>query len=139
MKRVFLAGIVLLMCIISVSCINGTRQNELSGAIVDTEPFSESFFVIESRDPVENVVPKEEFQGQTETSDVGKVSVTEGVPNSSSAAEEYDFVLNTNSRKFHYPTCSSVSQTKDKNKDYYKGTREELLDMGYDSCGRCKP
>ena len=50
-----------------------------------------------------------------------------------------DYILNTNTKKFHYPSCSSVDQMKDKNKKYYNGTREECIDMGYDPCGRCKP
>lgn len=50
-----------------------------------------------------------------------------------------DYILNTNTYKFHYPSCSSVKQMKDKNKAYYTGTREECISMGYDPCGRCKP
>ena len=50
-----------------------------------------------------------------------------------------DYILNTNTYKFHYPSCSSVKQMKDKNKAYYTGTREECISMGYDPCGRCEP
>lgn len=50
-----------------------------------------------------------------------------------------DYILNTNTYKFHYPSCSSVKQMKDKNKAYYTGTREECIGMGYDPCGRCEP
>ncbi|SES91562.1 DNA-entry nuclease [Pseudobutyrivibrio sp. C4] len=50
-----------------------------------------------------------------------------------------DFVLNTNTKKFHTPTCGSVSDMKDKNKQYFHGTREELINQGYDPCGRCNP
>ena len=50
-----------------------------------------------------------------------------------------DYVLNTNTKKFHYPTCNSVRQMKDKNKAYFVGTREEVIARGYDSCGNCNP
>ncbi len=50
-----------------------------------------------------------------------------------------DFVLNTNTKKFHTPTCGSVSDMKEKNKQYFQGTREELINQGYDPCGRCNP
>ncbi len=50
-----------------------------------------------------------------------------------------DYILNTNTYKFHYPSCSSVKQMKDKNKAYFTGTREECIGMGYDPCGRCEP
>lgn len=49
------------------------------------------------------------------------------------------YVLNTNTRKFHYPSCSSVDKMKDKNKQYYTGTRDEVIAMGYDPCQRCCP
>lgn len=50
-----------------------------------------------------------------------------------------EYVLNTNTHKFHYPSCSSVSQMSEKNKQYYTGTRDEVIAMGYDPCGRCHP
>ena len=49
------------------------------------------------------------------------------------------YVLNTNTHKFHYPSCSSVNKMKDKNKQYYTGTREEVIAMGYDPCQNCHP
>lgn len=49
------------------------------------------------------------------------------------------YVLNTNTHKFHYPSCSSVGDMKEKNKKFYEGTREEVIAMGYDPCKRCKP
>ena len=50
-----------------------------------------------------------------------------------------DYVLNTNSHKFHYPSCSSVDSMKDSNKAFFHGTREEVIAKGYDPCGRCHP
>ena len=49
------------------------------------------------------------------------------------------YVLNKNTRKFHYETCESVQKMKEKNKEYFTGTREECVGMGYDACGNCKP
>lgn len=50
-----------------------------------------------------------------------------------------EYVLNTSTKKFHYPECSSVANMKDKNKEVYKGTREDVIEKGYSPCGRCKP
>ena len=52
-----------------------------------------------------------------------------------------DYVLNTNpkSMKFHYPSCKSVKQMNEENKAFFTGTREEVIAMGYDPCGSCKP
>lgn len=49
------------------------------------------------------------------------------------------YVLNTNIKKFHYPTCSSVDDMKEKNKQIYTGSREEVINMGYVPCKRCNP
>ena len=49
------------------------------------------------------------------------------------------YVLNTNTKKFHYPTCSSVDDMKEKNKQIYTGSREEVIIMGYVPCKRCNP
>ncbi|MBR3953670.1 MAG: hypothetical protein IKJ82_08735 [Oscillospiraceae bacterium] len=54
-------------------------------------------------------------------------------------AEECDYVLNKNTKKFHKPSCSSAKQIKDKNREYFTGTREEVLARGFDPCGRCNP
>ena len=50
-----------------------------------------------------------------------------------------DYILNTNTKKFHYPTCSSVNDMKEKNKQEFFGTRDEAIANGYSPCGRCKP
>ena len=49
------------------------------------------------------------------------------------------YVLNTHTKKFHYPDCPSVEQMSDKNKDFTDATREELISRGYTPCGRCDP
>lgn len=49
------------------------------------------------------------------------------------------YVLNTNTKKFHYPTCSSVDDMKEKNKQIYTGSGEEVINMGYVPCKRCNP
>ena len=38
-----------------------------------------------------------------------------------------------------YPTCSSVNDMKEKNKQEFFGTRDETIALGYSPCGRCKP
>lgn len=49
------------------------------------------------------------------------------------------YVLNTSSKKFHDPSCSSVSKIQENNKDFYNGSREELVADGYSACGICHP
>ena len=49
------------------------------------------------------------------------------------------YVLNTNTKKFHYPDCSSVEQMSERNKKEVTSSRNEIIDQGYSPCGRCKP
>ena len=49
------------------------------------------------------------------------------------------YVLNTNTKKFHRPSCSSVAQMSPENKAAFSGSREELIAAGYDPCKRCNP
>lgn len=49
------------------------------------------------------------------------------------------YILNTNTHKFHYPSCSSVSQMNEANKQEYTGSRDDLIAQGYEPCGRCHP
>lgn len=51
----------------------------------------------------------------------------------------HEYVLNTNTLRFHLPSCSSVSQMSEKNKQEYVGSREDLIEQGYKACGSCNP
>lgn len=55
------------------------------------------------------------------------------------ASRETDYILNTNTKKFHLPDCSSVRELKEGNKAYFTGSREDLLAQGYSACKRCNP
>lgn len=55
------------------------------------------------------------------------------------AKEERDYVLNKNTKKFHYPWCSSADDIKKKNRKDFTGTREEVISQGYVPCKRCNP
>lgn len=49
------------------------------------------------------------------------------------------WILNTSSKRFHDPDCSSVATIKEHNKQEYTGVRADLIDDGYVACGACKP
>lgn len=53
--------------------------------------------------------------------------------------EGEEFIVNTNTHKFHKPSCSSISDTKAKNKEAFRGNRSELVEQGYEPCQRCQP
>lgn len=55
------------------------------------------------------------------------------------ASEERSYVLNTNTNKFHRTDCFGVQNIKAGNRKEYSGDRDDLLNKGYEPCGRCKP
>ena len=57
----------------------------------------------------------------------------------SKTEEIFDYVVNTNTCKFHEPGCNSVDTIKENNRMDYRGTKEELIAMGYEGCKRCNP
>lgn len=53
--------------------------------------------------------------------------------------DEIKYILNTNSKKFHDPNCSSISNIKTKNKKETNQTYNELINQGYTPCQICNP
>jgi len=66
-------------------------------------------------------------------------SVVVTKPSQQNNTSKITYIGNKNTKKFHYPDCSSVDQMKETNKVYLTGTREQVIRQGYDSCGRCCP
>lgn len=52
---------------------------------------------------------------------------------------KYDYILNMNTHKFHLPGCRGVKQMSEANKGKYKGSREEVIEQGYEPCKICNP
>lgn len=81
---------------------------------------------------VEDSITKELSQNSEED--------TAGESASENASENNTtYILNTNTMKFHYPTCSSADTIKEHNKEEYFGSREDLIKNGYEPCKRCNP
>lgn len=67
------------------------------------------------------------------------VTETESEYNKTTVQVAVSYVLNTNTKKFHKTTCSSVQTIKEKNRSDYTGDRENLMKRGYSACKRCNP
>lgn len=50
-----------------------------------------------------------------------------------------DYILNTNTMKFHYPSCRHADRISEENRTSFTGTRDQLLAKNYDPCGVCNP
>ncbi len=57
----------------------------------------------------------------------------------SSNSNEKAYVLNTNTKKFHYPSCKSADDIKPENRQEVTSTAEELKNQGYVACKKCNP
>lgn len=106
--------------------------NEQPGVVID-HVTGESHLAEDTEsyaDQEEDTKPYEEYaeDAQTEADAEQEQAVASG-----------EYVLNTNTMKFHRPDCSSVNQMSDANKWEYHGTRDEVTGMGYEPCKRCNP
>ena len=73
------------------------------------------------------------------SSDAAEVPETEITTDASTDDVTCDYVLNTSSKKFHDPACSSVAKIKENNRENFTGERQELLTRGYEPCKVCNP
>ena len=93
--------------------INYATGESKSGATTTTTPIVEQ--------------PKEEPTLQPDT--------TESVQDTNTNS----YILNKNTKKFHYSSCGSASRISEKNKGTHTGSRDELISQGYSPCGNCEP
>ena len=50
-----------------------------------------------------------------------------------------DYVINTNTRKFHHTWCGDINKMASHNRWDVHMTREEVVGMGYVPCKHCNP
>lgn len=53
--------------------------------------------------------------------------------------EDRGYVINLNSKKFHYPSCSGASSIAENNRKQVNESRTKLINEGYEPCGICQP
>lgn len=104
---------------------------EMEGYSVEDEGEGISFHVF-----CYNVQPGVEIDYETGYS---WASDDKGIQTSGGDDGKAQFVINTNSDKFHTPECSSVKDISKENKQEFYGKREELIKAGYEPCKRCNP
>lgn len=86
----------------------------------------------------QELVGEENVDTQAENT-VREVEPERNIDAEQADVEKQTYILNTNTKKIHLPTCSSVDQMKETNRQTYEGTLEELKNMGYSPCKRCNP
>lgn len=113
-------------------------RTDLQGNIICTSDGKTVSFSVEKNIDVDTsaIMP---LVLETPTPETTESQVTKDIPSPEPTPEGRTYILNTNSRKFHYPSCSSVGKMKESNKAEFFGTRDEIMSIGYDPCGSCHP
>lgn len=149
MKRLQRTVTVLMVLLLALTaCDKRTTVNlsELETAAI-TETEAETTEVSATKAPpaetptMEETIPATEAPTQpAETPAQTKEAIPEATETSTAGEKAgISYILNTNSKKIHYPTCESVQKMKPSNKKEYTGTMEDLLKQGYVPCKMCKP
>ena len=118
--------LVLTFCISFYAC----GENTETSVTTETTNVSETEKITTSQTTTETVA---------QTTEVSVATIVTEITTSASTKTERDYILNTNSKKFHYPTCHSAEKISDKNRKDYHGTRDDLISQGYSACGICNP
>jgi len=66
-------------------------------------------------------------------------SQSESTSSNTTDNEVETYILNTNTKKFHKSNCSLADTIKEENKSTYTGSREDLINQGYEACKKCNP
>lgn len=78
--------------------------------------------------------------GEGASSDSSSSSASSSDASSANASQASgDYVLNTNTKKFHRPKCAGASDISRSNRQDFSGSRKDLIDRGYRPCKRCNP
>lgn len=98
---------------------------------------------VESSKPLPEIDTSHDDRNETNTDKNEKPEENKGDEennnNGNASAEDADYVINKNSGKFHTSDSSCVGKINSENREYYHGTKEELLAEGYTACKICKP
>ncbi|MCR4610778.1 MAG: DNA/RNA non-specific endonuclease [Lachnospiraceae bacterium] len=115
-----------------VYCYNVQPGIEIDYATGDSKALDNAAEIIAN---IKNA--QKETTANNKTANNDKIANNDKNANTDNA--DYDYVLNKKSKKFHKTDCHAVSEMSEKNKEYYSGSRQMLIDQGYEPCGDCKP
>ena len=77
--------------------------------------------------------------GTNNTTSSSKPTTSEEENTNTNNTGSTKYVLNTNTKKFHYPSCGSAGRIAAKNYAESKQSRDSLIAQGYSPCGNCDP
>lgn len=120
-------------------------EDRLPETILTESISSESSTTIEttlSKTAQEEALPIETTLSETSSEEIRSienVSIETAPIETTQITTERTYILNTNTKKFHYSSCSHADRISEKNRQEYTGTREAAIGMGYEPCKVCNP
>lgn len=121
-----------------------TYRTDLQGTITAMSDGTNLVFSVQKNpdaDTLSGAGAGQKAAGQSKAQSTGSGNTAKAAVSAASqnSGQTQTYVLNTNTKKFHYPSCSSAGQIKDKNKAVETTDRQSLIDRGYTPCKRCNP
>lgn len=114
--------------------INVYRTDEEGSIIATTDGITITWSV-----PASTTWQTGEKTGSSTSTETTAAATTAASTAQSSDTTGVQYILNTNTKKFHLPSCSSVKKIADKNKQVSTESREQLIKEGYSPCKICNP
>lgn len=107
----------------------------------DEETETKNIDIIPSEDLVNKIedIPEEEVIIEEETAAEEEALIEEEKTIEEEPIRTYLYILNTETGKFHLSSCSYANKINEENRAECVDTRENLIAMGYEPCGRCNP
>ncbi len=68
-----------------------------------------------------------------------KPTTTKAPETSNIVSSDTKYILNTSTKKIHYPSCASAKKIDEANKKSTSESKDSLIAQGYTPCGNCKP
>ena len=124
----------LLSILMSMTVFAGQWTQGTGAAGTETEPSAASVPNLSDQRQNSTAVPESSVTHQTTAAETKAAQTVSGI--SMSPYDGYTIVVNTGTKKYHVPSCKSVSQMKDKNKGYCSD-ESYLQSHGCSACKNC--
>ena len=126
-------GVVLAFCLTLCGCTQYI-QRDSGGQSADSQSRTEETVSTETKSAL---LPSVQDDTKQAGADAETYSETEEAVTDTKIDTKY--VLNKNTKKFHYSDCVSVRAMSEKNKLPSNEDRGAIIARGYSPCGRCNP
>ena len=124
--------------LINYDSTSSSTSNEKYNDVLDV--FYETTLDIGDKLPLYDETVDNSIDTSTSSKNVQNDTTTTSPSTTTNDSSKITYVINTNSKKMHYKTCSFVSRMKEENKSVVQLNKDELntyLNSGYSFCSSC--